>query len=82
MTLTVERASILNRLGEYRGKQNLFSKQTPETLRSLQQAAIIESSESSNRIEALALKSAAPHNRSEQEIPGYRDDLALIHESA
>ncbi len=92
LTLTIEQASTLNRLGEYRGKQDLFSKQTPETLKSLQQVAIIESSESSNRIEgvtaphdrikALVLKSAKPHDRSEQEIAGYRDGLALIHESA
>ena len=91
-TLTVEQASTLNRLGEYRGKQDLFSKQTPETLESLQQVAIIESSESSNRIEgvtaphdrieALVLKSTSPKDRSEQEIAGYRDALALIHESA
>ncbi len=35
MTLTVEQASTLNRLGEYRGKQDLFSKRTPETLKPL-----------------------------------------------
>ena len=35
LTLTVEQASTLNRIGEYRGKQDLFSKQTPETLQSL-----------------------------------------------
>src|SRR5690606_32221042 len=50
------------------------------------------SSESSNRIEgvlapharieALVLKHSAPTDRSEQEIAGYRDALALIHESA
>jgi len=91
-SLTVEQASTLNRIGEYRGKQDLFARQTPETLESLQQVAIIESSESSNRIEgvtaphkrieALVLKSATPKDRSEQEIAGYRDALALIHESA
>ncbi len=53
---------------------------------------MIESTESSNRIEgvvaphrrieALVLKSAAPRDRSEQEIAGYRDALNLIHESA
>jgi len=55
-------------------------------------AAIIESSESSNRLEgitaprdriaALVLKPTAPENRSEREIAGYRDGLNLIHESA
>jgi Fic family protein len=54
--------------------------------------AIIESSESSNRLEgitaprprleAIIFKDSRPSNRSEQEIAGYRDALALIHESA
>ncbi|MFZ2961294.1 MAG: Fic family protein [Candidatus Ozemobacteraceae bacterium] len=84
-------ASTLQKIGEYKGKQELFFQQTPETLDLLVKAAIIESSESSNRLEgivaaegrvkALVLKSSAPQNRSEQEIAGYRDALALIHES-
>jgi Fic family protein len=84
-------ASTLKTIGEYKGKQELFSQQTPETLELLIKAAIIESNESSNRlegivasegrIEALVLKSSTPQNRSEQEIAGYRDALALIHES-
>lgn len=92
LNFSVEQASALKKIGEYRGKQELFSRQTPEILNTLQQVAIIESSESSNRlegiiaphkrIEALVLQSAAPQNRSEREIAGYRDALALIHESA
>ena len=84
-------ASTLTKLGEYRGKQALYFRRTPETLKILQNTAIIESSESSNRlegitasrqrVEALALKSTNPANRSEQEIAGYRDGLGLIHES-
>ena len=82
---------MIARLGEARGRQELFAHQTPEQLESLRQAAIIESSESSNRIEgvtaphdrieALVLKSSEPRDRSEQEIAGYRDVLQLIHES-
>jgi Fic family protein len=92
LNFSAEQVSVLKKIGEYRGKQALFSRQTPEFLESLQQVAIIESSESSNRlegvtaphdrIEALVLKSTTPKNRSEQEIAGYRDALALIHESA
>ena len=92
LRLTTEDAATLTALGEYRGKQELFRKQTPELLASLKQAAIIESSESSNRlegvtaphdrIEALVLKSTTPQTRSEQEIAGYRDALNLVHESA
>ncbi len=91
LTFTVEQISTLRALGEYRGKQALFFKQSPEALKSLQLVAKIESSESSNRlegielphkkIEELILKNTAPHSRSEQEIAGYRDALNLIHES-
>src|SRR4030095_1391180 len=86
-----EELATLRAIGEYKGKQELFVKQSPEALQSLQQVAIIESSESSNRlegitaphdrIEAIVLKKTAPQSRSEQEIAGYRDALALIHES-
>jgi len=87
-----EQASSLKRLGEFRGRQDLFRQQAPEILASLRQIAAIESTESSNRIEgvtaprerveALVLRPTAPANRSEQEIAGYRDALNLIHESA
>ena len=84
--------STLKAIGEYRGKQELYVQQTPEVLKSLRQVALVESSESSNRIEgivaphhrieAIVLKDIKPKNRSEQEIAGYKDALALIHESA
>lgn len=87
-----EQLATVRTLGEYRGKQRLYFQQTPEVLAALQQVAIIESTESSNRlegitasrrrVEALVRKSTHPVNRSEQEIAGYRDALALIHESA
>jgi Fic family protein len=79
-------------LGAYRGKQDLFRQQTPETLEALRETARIESTESSNRIEGIeaprlqlekiVLHQAMPRNRSEQEIAGYRDALAMIHDSA
>jgi Fic family protein len=84
--------STLKRLGEYRGRQELFRQQAPEALSSLVRLAVIESAESSNRlegiivprerIEALVARPTAPANRSELEIAGYRDALNLIHESA
>lgn len=89
--LSAQHASTLQTLGSHRGRQDLFRQQIPEILDVLLEAAIVESSESSNRlegvtaprerVEALVLKSAAPRNRSEQEIAGYRDALELIHES-
>jgi Fic family protein len=84
--------SFLTTIGQYKGKQELFFRQTPEILNTLKSVAIIESSESSNRlegitapykrIEKIVIKNTEPKNRSEQEIAGYRDGLNLIHESA
>ncbi|MBY4946438.1 Fic family protein [Cupriavidus respiraculi] len=84
--------ATLRALGEYRGKQRLYAAQSPEVLKDLRQIAAIESTESSNRLEgvvvaptrlkSLVARNAAPKSRSEQEIAGYRDALALIHESA
>lgn len=84
--------ATMRALGEYRGKQQLYFAQSPEVLSDLRQIAVIESTESSNRLEgvvvakdrlkSLVIKNATPKSRSEQEVAGYRDALALIHESA
>lgn len=83
--------STLRALGEHQGKQKLYVVQSPEVLRDLRQVAVVESTESSNRLEgvvvsahrlkSLVLKNATPQSRSEQEVAGYRDALGLIHES-
>lgn len=81
----------LSVIGEYKGRQNLYKYQSPDTLAILRNLAVIESTESSNRLEgiiadhkriqAIVLQNTRPRSRSEQEIAGYRDALALIHES-
>ena len=91
LNFTSTHLADLRKLGEFKGKQDLFSKKSKESLKVLKQHAIIESVESSNRLEqitapyqrikGLVNKSTAPQNRSEQEIAGYRDALNLIHES-
>ena len=91
LNFTSTHLADLRKLGEYRGKQDLFSKKSKEVLAILKQHAVIESVESSNRLEqitapyqrikGLVNNSTAPKNRSEQEIAGYRDALNLIHES-
>jgi Fic family protein len=91
LTFDAAQLATIQRLGEARGRQDLFVAQIPEQLEVLRQAAVVESSKSSNRIEgivaapgrveAIVLKAAAPRDRSEQEIAGYRDALQLIHES-
>ena len=76
-------------LGEYKGKEDVFKQQSPQVLETLRQAAVIQSTESSNRIEGVVAshdrivkivqKKVKPANRSEQEIAGYRDVLNTIH---
>jgi Fic family protein len=81
--------STIREIGEYKGKQELFKEQAPQVLRTLREAAVIQSTESSNRIEGviaphdrirqLVAGTTTPANRSEQEIAGYRDVLQTIH---
>jgi Fic family protein len=76
-------------LGEFRGRQVLYSEQSPEVLETLRQVAMVQSVESSNRIEgitvaanrieALVKEKVTPRDRSEQEVAGYRDVLAAVH---
>lgn len=91
LSFGAEQLAALRSVGEYRGKQSLYFHQAPETLKSLRKVAVVESSESSNRLEGvtvspvrlepLVLRRTDPRSRSEQEVAGYRDALALIHES-
>jgi Fic family protein len=77
-------------LGEARGKQDLFTKQSPQKLRVLRENAMIESAVSSNRIEGVTVDQARVRtilfgkpplrDRNEEEVSGYRDALKLIHE--
>jgi Fic family protein len=79
-------------LGEARGKQELFSRQSPQRLRVLREHALIESAVSSNRIEGIQIDEARVstivfgkpvlRDRDEEEVRGYREALRLIHEEA
>ena len=86
-------AWYLNDLGEYRGKQELYTQQSPQRLKALRESAIIESAVSSNRIEGVTIDPnrvrdilVAPkplfRDRDEEEVRGYRDALTLIHKDA
>ena len=82
---------LVAQIHEYRGKQTLFLRQKPATLEKLVKIAKIQSTESSNKIEGIVTtttrikqlcgQKTTPRNRDEEEISGYRDALALIHES-
>ena len=76
---------------EYKGRQQLYIKQKPETLNKLVEVAKRQSTEASNEIEGIRATNArlvklisdktTPKNRSEEEILGYRYALSLIHDS-
>lgn len=76
-------------IGELRGRQSLYKQQSPEALETLRRVAMVQSAESSNRIEGITVapdrlepliaKKVRPRDRSEQEVAGYRDVLATIH---
>jgi Fic family protein len=77
-------------LGEARGRQDLFTKQSPQKLKVLREHAIIESAISSNRIEGVEIDrtrigtvvfgKSRLRDRDEEEVRGYRNALQLIHE--
>lgn len=79
-------------LAESRGKQELFTRRSPQRLRVLREHALIESAVSSNRIEgvtidqsrvkAVVLGKSLLKDRDEEEVRGYRDGLNLVHEQA
>ena len=82
---------LLEKLAESKKKQAVYEKQLGRTLNSLQEIALIEGAESSNRIDGvtveperlrlLVLGDARPRDRSEEEIIGYRNALRWIHQN-
>ena len=89
--LTPEIVQMLGNIHEHKGKQDLFVEANKDELKTLLEVALIQSTGASNRIEGiftsdkrleeLVKEKAEPKTRSEQEIAGYREVLANIHES-
>ena len=81
----------LTDINETKGRQELYKKQSPQRLKSLKEHALIESAISSNRIEGVEVDKkrigtiifgkSLLHDRSEEEIRGYREALNLIHDT-
>ena len=81
----------LTEISEAKGRQQLYTKQSPQRLKSLKEHALIESAVSSNRIEGVEVDNkrvgtvvfgkSLLHDRSEEEIRGYRNALKLIHDN-
>ncbi len=83
---------LLERLAEARGRQELFTRQSPQRLKALREHALIESAVSSNRIEGVEIPQArlkavlfgrpVLKDRNEEEVRGYRQALDRIHQRA
>lgn len=89
--LTPEIVTMLSQIHEFKGEQNLFIEAKSDALTQLVEIAKIQSTDASNKIEGiytsderlknLVLNKTMPRTRGEQEIAGYRDVLATIHDS-
>lgn len=92
LVLPVGTAWLLTDIAEAKGRQDLYAKQAPQFLKALRETALVQSVESSNRIEGvtvaparlrpLVVGNARPQDRSEEDVHGYRQALNLIHTSA
>lgn len=90
-TLPTRASWYLADLAEAKGKQELFTRQSPQKLKVLREHALIESIVSSNRIEGVEVDQSrigtllfgkpALRDRDEEEVRGYRDALNLIHQN-
>ncbi len=89
--LTPDIVNMLSALHEFRGKQELYIGAETDVLTALLDIAKIQSTKASNkiegiytsdeRLEALVMEKSEPRNRSEEEIAGYREVLATVHNS-
>ena len=89
--LTPDIVKMLSSLHEFRGKQELYIEAESNVLTALLDIAKIQSTKASNkiegiytsdeRLEALVMQKTEPQNRSEEEIAGYREVLATVHDS-
>ncbi len=88
MTVPLSTTWLLSGCTEAKGKQDLWIRQKPEVLEALREQAIVQSVESSNRIEGvtvekdrlrpLVLGHAKPRDRSEEEVAGYRKAIDWV----
>ena len=88
LSVPVTTGWLLSSCMEAKGKQDLWTQRKPEVLKALRERAIIQSVESSNRIEGVIVDAGRlkplidgvqkPKDRPEEEIVGYRRALSWI----
>lgn len=86
--LTPEIVSLLTKIHEYKGEQDLFMQTQKDELEYLLESARVQSIDASNRIEGIyttderfkliALNKTTPKTRNEYELAGYREALNVI----
>lgn len=91
-TIPAATAWYLADLDKAQGRQELFTRQSPQRLKVLREHALIESAVSSNRIEGVTIAPARVlpvvvgrsqlRDRDEEEVRGYRDALKELHDRA
>lgn len=89
MSFNPATAWFLSQCAEARGMQDMWKSVKPEVMKKLRESAIIQSAESSNRMEGvevnkkrlleLVMHHKQPLDRPEEEIAGYRKALDFIH---
>lgn len=89
--MTPEIMDGLTAVYEYKGRDALYQELRSAELEKLKEIALIQSTESSNRIEGISTNNTrlreilqnktTPKNRDEREIAGYKKVLDLIHEN-
>ena len=85
-------AWLIGDLGVALGKQELFTRQSPQRLKVLREHALVESAVSSNRIEGVEVEQSrvttlvfgtpSLRDRNEEEVRGYRSALDWVHREA
>jgi Fic family protein len=83
---------LLTDVAGMKGRQEGLLARSPELIERLRESALVQSAESSNRIEGvevapgriepLVLGDARPRDRSEEEVLGYRRALSLVHDDS
>jgi Fic family protein len=83
---------LVTEIAEAKGRQDAYSRQPRQLLTALRETALVQSVESSNRIEGvtvaperlrpLVMGKARPRDRSEEEVRGYRRALRRIESDA
>lgn len=82
---------LIGQCMEAKGKQDLWQQTRPEVMNALKEIAIIQSAESSNRIEGVEVEKnrlvplltgkVRPMDRPEEEVLGYKNALSWIHKN-